>query len=196
MQSFVQTFAGSATWPLNVPGNYFTILSCTNPVNVRLFKNGKKLELGEVKALLAGLEVGPLVPGDGLPYSFDRVEIDATAADTITVAIGNGQARYNRSNGNVAITNVNGAFVNTAATVTNASQSLVAANAARRYLLIQNNDASGDIFVTVDGTAATLAKGIKIKAGQSYEAQGFVPTGQVFAIGSLASNANIVTVEG
>lgn len=129
---------------------------------------------------------------------FDKVRISSTAGGAVAfvMRLGN-EVRYDKPpTGNVAVTNTAGAFTQAQKTVTNASGSLLAANAARRYLLIQNNDASGDIYVTLDGTAATTAKGIKIAAGGSYECQGYVPTGQIFAIGSIASNANIVAVEG
>jgi hypothetical protein len=195
MQTYTQTFAGTQTWTMNVPGKYFTTLLCTNPINVRFYKGGKQLDLGQVSGLLAGLEVtlGNLSDTEA---AFDRIEVDVTGADTVQIGIGNGQARYNRSQGSVAITNVNGAFANTQDTVTSASTTIVAANPLRRYLLIQNNDASGDIFVRLDGVAATLTTGVKIPAGGSYELQGYVPTGAVTAIGSIASNANILTVEG
>lgn len=198
MQTIQQTFAGAQTWILNIPGKYFTIIGCTNPVNVQFFKGGSKLSLGTITGLSAGLEVllGDPSHTDPQDFEFDRVEIGITGADTVTIGIGNGQARYNRSQGNVAITNTAGAFANVNATVTNASAQLVAAKANRRYLLIQNNDATGDIYVRFDGAAATLATGVKIKAGGAYEAQGYVPTGAITAIGSIASNVNIVTVEG
>lgn len=90
----------------------------------------------------------------------------------------------------------NGAFTNAQKTVTNISAQLVAANAARRYLLIQNNDTAGIVYVRVDGTAVVTGFGIKIAPGASYELQGFVPTGAIHAGGSIASNANVVVVEG
>jgi hypothetical protein len=195
MQTFAQTFSGAQTWVLNVPGKYFTTLQCTNPINVRFYKGGKQLDLGQISQLLAGLEV-TLGNIEDTEAAFDRVEVDVAGADTIQIGIGNGQARYNRSQGSVAITNVNGTFSNTQKTVTNAGGQLLAANALRRYLIIQNNDVIGDIYVRMDGTAATLTTGIKIPAGGTYEIQGFVPTGAITAIGSIASNVNIVTVEG
>jgi hypothetical protein len=195
MQTFTQSFTVSTTWTLNVPGKYFTTLACSNPINVRFYKGGKQLDLGQISQLLAGLEV-TLGNIEDTQAAFDRIEIDVTGTDTVQVGIGNGQARYNRSQGSVAITNVSGAFVNAQKTVTNASATLLAANAARRYLLIQNNDTTGHIFVRLDGAAATTTTGVKIPAGGSYELQGFAPTGAITAIGSIASNANIVTVEG
>lgn len=107
MQTFVQTFAANTTWVLNVPGKYFTTLQCTNPINVRFYLGGKQLDLGQISQLLAGLEV---TLGDiaDTQAAFDRVELDITGPDTVSVGIGNGQARYNRSQGNVAVTNTVG----------------------------------------------------------------------------------------
>jgi hypothetical protein len=62
--------------------------------------------------------------------------------------------------------------------------------------MIQNKDATGNIYVTCDGSTSTTAKGIKIAAGQSMELQGFVPTGAIMAIGDAASNANISVMVG
>jgi hypothetical protein len=98
--------------------------------------------------------------------------------------------------GNVAITNTAGPFTHNVHNVTNVSGQLRVANQSRRYLLIQNNDASGDIFVRLDGAAATTSNAVKIPAGGSYELQGFVPNGAIYAIGSIASNTNVQTVEG
>lgn len=102
MQTFVQTFAGNQTWVLNVPGKYFTTLQCTNPINVRFYLGGKQLDLGQISQLLAGLEV---TLGDiaDTRAAFDRVELDITGPDTVAVGIGNGQARYNRSQGTVQV---------------------------------------------------------------------------------------------
>lgn len=84
---------------------------------------------------------------------------------------------------------------NTQKTVTNASASLLAANATRKYLLIQNKDASGDIYINF-GAAATTANGLKIAAGASYELNSTILTAGIFAIGTIASNPNIVVIEG
>jgi hypothetical protein len=196
MQTYSQTFTGAAIWQLNVPGNYFTVLSCGSAVNVRLYRGGQKLAAGDMTALLAGLEVGPLVPAPGDSFSFDRIEIDVAAGDTVTVGIGNGQAHYNRSAGSVAITNTTGAFNHSVPVVTTASAGILAAKPARRYLLIQNKDAAGNVFVRLDSSSATAGTGVKIAPGGSYEVTGFCPSGAVSAIGDIASNANVVVVEG
>ena len=195
MQTIQQTFTGAQDWEINIPGKYFTLLECTNPCSITFYKGGKKLELGEINALLAGLEV---TPGelDSLEPSFDRVKIAVSAADTVKVGIGNGQARYNRSQGNVSITNVGGGFTNSQKTVTSTSAVLLAAKPGRRYLLVQNNDPSGIIYLSF-GVAATTTNAIKIAPGGSYTVDAsYCPNDAIHAIGSIASNANVVAVEG
>lgn len=120
----------------------------------------------------------------------------SAAALTGKLTYGTGDIQDSFVTGTVKIGNVNGSFTQVQTTVTNASAPLITDNAARRYLLIQNKDNGGDIYVTLNGTDATTANGIKIAAGGSMELQGYVPTGAVKAIGTLASNANIVTLEG
>ena len=130
--------------------------------------------------------------------SFDRVQITSATTQALQFVIRLGaDAFYDKPpTGSVVVQNVNGAFSQAQKTVTNASAQMLAANTARRYLLIQNKDASGDIYLNLTGAAATTANGILVPAGGSLELQGFVCTGAVFAIGSIASNANVVSVEG
>lgn len=85
-------------------------------------------------------------------------------------------------------------FTTTTPTVTNSSGTLLAANTARKAVLIQNNDAAGIIYVNFTTTATTAH--LKLSPGQSIYFSGIVPTGAIRAIGSIASNANIVVVEG
>lgn len=195
MQTYIQTFTGSQTWTLHVPGKYFTTLQCANPVNVRFYLGGKQLDLGQISQLLAGLEV-TLGEIDDPRAAFDRIEVDVTGPDTVAVGIGNGQARYNRSAGSVAITNTAGGFTQAAATVTNASAQLVAAKANRRYLLIQNKSATGTVYLNLSGAAATVANGVRIGPGDALEVSTYSPTAAVFAIGDIASNPDVVVVEG
>lgn len=193
MRTFSQTFAGAQTWILNVPGNYFTTLACTLAVTVRFYKNGQQLNLGECNSLLAGLEVSPPVPADG--YAFDEVRIDVGGADTVQIGIGDGSARYNRSQGNVAVTNTGGAFTHAQASVTNVDNTILAANTARRYCLVQNNSTAGVLRLVLDGTAATATKGVRIQPGGSYEVQGYCVTNAIRAFMETAdATANNVEV--
>jgi hypothetical protein len=60
-------------------------------------------------------------------------------------------------------------------------------------LLVQNNDAAGSIYLNFGGTA-TLANGFKIPPGGVWEWNTFQSSQAVSAIGSIASNANIITI--
>jgi hypothetical protein len=185
-----QTFAAGVAVEFQEAADFFRLLSAPlTDVTVIFYAQG--VEVGRAEKIGAGY-------AEKFGRPFDRVRISSAAGGALAFVMRFGSdVRYDTPpNGNVTVTNVGGAFVNAAATVTSASATLVAAKANRRYLLIQNNDASGDIFVRLDGTAATLTTGVKIPAGGSYELQGYVPVGAVTAIGSIASNANIVTVEG
>lgn len=86
-------------------------------------------------------------------------------------------------------------FGNTAKTVTGTSAQLVAANASRSYLLIQNNHATEPIYVNF-GATATASNGVKIAAGGSYELNCNQASNAVNAISGGGSNASIVVVEG
>lgn len=103
MQTYGQTTTGAQTLKFDIPGKYFVLLATTLGVNIRFYKLGKKLDLGDISNLMAGVEATLGQPDDSEP-AFTRVEIDTLGADTIQFGIGNGQVRYNRSQGNVAIT--------------------------------------------------------------------------------------------
>jgi len=136
--------------------------------------------------------------------SFRRMQVwhESGADQAVIITVSEG-SKFNGAkisgavtiNGTVQPEPIRAVGSNTAKTVTNASESMLAANAARKYLLIQNKDASGDVYINF-GAVATMANGLKIAAGQSYELNNAQLTAEVFAIGSIASNANIVVIEG
>lgn len=78
-------------------------------------------------------------------------------------------------------------------TVTNASGLLLAENSNRQYLLIQNKDATGNIYVNF-GATATIANGLQIEPLGSFELNSNILTAAIYAIGDIASNANVVIV--
>lgn len=186
------TFAAGESKEYAEENDFFRVLEASGLLSLIFYFNGKEISRAE--------NINEGFSEKFLTERFNKVLITNKAAvsqDIQFVARLGHEVEYNKTPvGDVIVTNVNGAFSQSQKTVTNASAQLLAANPARRYCLIQNNDASGDVYVTLDGTAATTAKGIKIAAGGSYEVQNFNPTGAIFAIGSIASNANVVTVEG
>lgn len=90
-----------------------------------------------------------------------------------------------------------GVFTQTQATVTNAADTTIVANANRKYLLIQNNDAAGTLYVSLAGAAnPTVANAFRILAGGSLELAEYVPTNAVTIRSSIASNALVIIAEG
>lgn len=182
-KKYTFTIAGSGVYRLQVSGDYFKILAASGLVRVK----GK---WGELSSLVAG---------QGLENSeFDDLFFtdESGASNTITVLVGD-RNFIDGLTGSVTVTQqrvASGAAANTQVTVTNASTTIDAANANRQYLLIQNKDATGIVYLNFGG-AATVANGVQINPGGSWESGAFCPTGAVQAIGSIASNTNVVIVE-
>lgn len=172
------------------PGDFLRIMASVDPLDVTFYRDGREIA--------RAVSVGDGYAEKFDAQSFDRFTVSSATTQAIQIVTRLGAVvSYDKApTGEVVVSNTAGAFTQAQATVTNASGQLLAAKAARRYLLIQNKDASGDIYVNLTGAAATTANGIKIAAGGSYECQGYQPTAAITAIGSLASNANIVVVEG
>lgn len=158
-----------------------------------------------VRVRVDGQDCGTWRPGDAAEFEapFSRVELVPNGTATGDFRVGRG--RFNSSRTNISgtiqanVTTANppqSAFTNTARTVTNASAQVLAANAAREYLLIQNKSASGTIWVCFGAGPATSANGIAIGPGGFWEWNANVPTNAVQCIGSLASNPDVLTVEG
>ena len=157
-----------------------------------------------LKVRIDGNDAGTLLPGDAIEIPVQAGTWDLQPAScSANVKVGFGRITTVRSTvaGSVAVSVLPARPLvgtsSTAKTVTNGSAALVAANAARTYLLIQNNDGAGFISVNLTGAAATTANGIRIAPGGFWEWTGeSIPTGAITAIGSIASNPNIVVVEG
>lgn len=190
MRTIIETLAAGVPAVYNIAGSHLEILGASSPVSVSLQDpNGIEITNGSSENVAAGTYFNPRV-------GFARFVIRSEVEQEITIGVSYGESGTRRTSGSVTIENTSGAFSQTVETVTNASGQLRAVNMNRRYLLIQNKDPAGDIFIRLDGVAATVANGVKIEAGGSIELTGFVPTGAVMAIGSIASNENVVVVEG
>ena len=83
----------------------------------------------------------------------------------------------------------NGVAVQNRVSLTNVNQQILAAKASRKYLIIQNNDASAVMRVNIAGNAATAAQGFRIPAGGSFEFEGFNVTGAINCIMETATGA-------
>lgn len=171
--------------------DFLRVMDAEAPLTITYYRNGAEVARAE------NVGEGYAEKFDGGAY-FDRVTIYSATAQTVQIAarFGNVVAYDKAPTGQVQLTGEQGSFGQAQKTVTNASTTILAAKANRRYLLIQNNDPSGIIYIRLDGFVSTSAVGIKIEPGGSYECAGFAPSGSITAIGSIASNANVVAVEG
>lgn len=165
--------------------DFFRILNASQPLTIRFYFQGAEVALAEG---VAGGYAERFQAGQ-----FDRFRIESATTQVIqfVARLGN-QVFYDLP----PFGNINGAFSQSQKTVTNASAQLLAANLFRRYLLIQNKDSVGSVYLKFGATAATTANGVRIPAGGSYEITTFAPTDAIQAIGDIASNANIITIEG
>jgi hypothetical protein len=82
------------------------------------------------------------------------------------------------------------------ATVTDSSEVMLAPDYDREFLFIQNNDATGNVWLAF-GAPAQVGVGIYLAAGGGgMLLDNHVPTAQLNAIGSISSNANITVITG
>jgi hypothetical protein len=180
------TIPANGTYRLLVAGDYFKIMNATGAVNVQA-------DFGNLRGLIAGQGL------EDSPFKFLVFDDASGASNAVRVVIGDEKfvdglgGTVNVSQAVVARSN---SFANVAKTVTNASAQLLAANPARQYLLIQNRDTAGSLYVNFGAGAATVANGVLISPGGSYETGSVCTTQAVQCIGSIASNANVLTVEG
>lgn len=185
------TFTAGQTVKFSDVGNFVRVLSANAGVTLRAFKNGQVIS--ESKGVTTGY-------AEEFDENFEAVEVYSATAQTVQLVIRLGVKVYFDAppSGNVSVTNLTPAqatAINTNPAVTNVSSLIVGANPAREYLLIQNKDDVGNIYI-VFGTGATIANGVKIEAGGSFELNCNIITSAIFAIGDIASNSNIVVVQG
>lgn len=188
------TIALAANTPVTFheAGNFFRLLQAANDVNVDFYWQGK--EIADAYGISGGY-------GETFAQQFDKLTIVSPTAQTVkfVTRLGNSVSYDAPPSGNVVVTSqapCRASVTQAQATVTNASAQLLAAKSNRSYLLIQNKDAAGNIWLNMAGAAATQANGIKIGPGGSFELNCNILTGAVFAIGDIASNANVTVLEG
>ena len=182
---YTVTIPANGSLNLLVQGQYFKLMGVTGAVNVTA-------DFGKLEGLVFGQGL------ENTPFSYLLLTDVSGANNTVKILIGD-ENFIDGVTGNMAILAnkqpQSASFSNVNNNVTNASAQLLAANTARQYLLIQNKDSAGTIYVTF-GAAATVANGVYIAPGGAYELTGAISTQPIFAIGSIANNPNIVTVEG
>lgn len=167
-------------------GQYIEVLSCNGTLDVILYGPSGAVESAR------GAEAGAW-----MKEAFQNFTLSSSIAQTVKLLITGREGGSRRTAGAVSVTNVNGAFTQAAVNVTNVAGGvqLLAANAARRYLLVQNRDAVNSLYVTLDGQAPTAALGVLVEPGGALELNGYACTGAVRALASGATAAAVV-VEG
>lgn len=184
------TITAGATLEFTEVGDFFRYLEGSAAITVRYYKQGAELTIAE--------QVKPGYAEDFQTLSFDRITITSAAAQTIqfVTRLGNVVSYDAPPTGAVTLSGQVGSITQAQATVTNVSAQILAARVNRKYLHIQNKDSSGDVYINLAGAAATVANGLKLGPGDSLELADYLPNAAIFAIGSLASNANVVVLEG
>lgn len=134
-----------------------------------------------------------------VPFTNLIVSHDQGTEQTIKIIVSQGKrAGASQVSGAVNVTGMvpsRATGGNASATVTNASAQLVASSGTRNYLLVQNKSGTGTIYLCFNA-AATVANGIRLKPGESYELNCNVLTAAINAIGDIASNPDVVVVTG
>lgn len=195
MSYITEAYSAGETKRYEATGTFFRLLLAASAVSVIFFRNRQRIN-ESVQNVTTGFYFET-------PLGFDAVEITSANAQTIALITSEGKVGFSESvnitGGTVAVSGLTPSRftgANTQKTVTTASAQLVAALATRNYLLVQNKDASGNIYLKFGAGAATADNGIRIGPGGSYEQNCNVTTGAITAIGDIASNPNIVVVEG
>ena len=186
------TLGANQRLEFSIQGDFFRLMAATQPVLVQYYRNGA--EIAEADQV----SVGYAERFRGL--KFDRIAItNGATSQSVQIAARDGsEVSYDTPpTGQVTVTNTGGAFtqISGAALVDTVSQELRPAKANRRYLLIQNNHATGIVYVRLDGGAASVSTGAQIHPGGSLELADYCPTGQINAIGSVL-NPNVIVLEG
>lgn len=170
MRTLSIAIAAGQTIEFNIGGTYFHLLETASGVDID-FK-----QAGAIFASAINMEAGFFsAPQNG----FDSISFTSAAAQTIKVAIGKGSGGYNRTIGSVQLTGQQAPFVQGRVNLTNANQTIIAADLTRRYLMVQNNDAAAIMRVKLDGNAATAAQGFRIQPGGYMELAGYACNGAI-----------------
>lgn len=195
MSTIAETLAANQVREFRIQADYLRVLTGSN-IKVAFYRHGAVVQ--ESSGVGAGYAIR-------FKQDFDRFDITdlSGASNDVSVLLGNGVTiDINSVSGSVSISGTASvqsapvAYSQGAVTVGVASGVLAAANAARRFLLVQNNHASQNIWLNLAGAAATQAAGVKIPPAGSLLIDQACPTGAVYAIGETGNNTTVTVVEG
>ncbi|HJV86919.1 MAG TPA: hypothetical protein VJ698_15745 [Noviherbaspirillum sp.] len=197
MQQFIQQIQAGGTWQLQTGGDYFRLVTCPSPVDVKFFRGGQ--EVASAVQMDTGFYLKPI-------GGFDRIDIASATEQTVKIMVLDGDGGYDHFNVDVTsalqaiAVNISGAAemtVKQAAVVNDlaavavgvAATELVAADAARRGLRFTN---AGTVDVYIGGAGVTTAGGaIKIGAGQTWIEDQAAPAAWYGIAGTAGQNIKI-----
>lgn len=182
MQTIKQTIAPAGVVRYSITADFFRLMETGGPVSVVYFRHGQEVARADE------VEAGYAEKFDDAPFTSVEVS-SATGQEFKFVFRLGGSVRYDRMTIAAA-----GGVTHSAPVVGVAAADVLPANSARRYLLIQNNHASLDAFVSF-GVDATVAGGVKLPPGAVFELATFTPSGRVSMIAAVENSA-VVVVEG
>lgn len=186
METLNITFTADETKTFAIAGNYIELLDSVGSVDIVLYS-----ETGAQKFARSAEQ------GAWMKEPFAHFTIKSSTAQAIKMIVTSWEAGSRRQSGSVAVTNVNAFFSQAAVAVPNAPGGVVllALNGDRRYLLVQNRDPLNSVYLTLDGSAPTVAGGIKVEPGGALELAGYAPISEIQAIADGAG-ASVIAVEG
>lgn len=163
MKQYIQAMGAGSTWTLQAMGDYFRLVSCPNPVDVKFYRNGTEI------ASATQMDTGYWQKPAG---GYDRIDITSAAAQDVKIMVSVGDGGYDHFNvdisGTATMTTKQASSVNDPAAVVVgvAATLLAAASATRRGLRFYN---AGTVDVYLGGAGVTVAAGaIKIAPGQAW----------------------------
>ena len=164
---------------LPAPNTHFFIIAATGTVGIQ----------GDTFGQIDGLTAGQGM--NNTPFNKLTIIDQSGAANTVKLLIAPGEFTNQILSATVNIGRVpnSGSFANAQASITTASAQLLAANAARQYLMVQNNDPAATIYLGFGAAAVTAANGLRLLPGQAYEQCGVVTNQAIQVIGSAATTA-------
>lgn len=143
--------------------------------------------------------------GDALnlkPFESLKISHASGVDQTVTLLIGNGTSSDSaKVGGSVDVTSLpaNGISINQISTPTiiPISTTILAENPARKFLLLQNNEAATIVYLGI-GVAAVIGVGVKLAPGASLLLDKWVPKGQINAISDavISNNTLFAVLEG
>jgi len=181
MRLYSINVATGQAFDLAAYGDYVLVRSSAVDLIIENTESGEKIEVSQ-----------------GDDFQFDlfsslRISHSSGSDQPVKLVISTGKkAGSAKVGGSVSVSTFpanNGAATQNRVSLTNVNQQILAANAGRKYLLIQNNDTSAVMRVRIDGVAATAAEGFKIPAGGTFEFESFNVTGAINCIMETATGA-------